>query len=385
MGTFTAPPQPASTLTLSSLQDPLSVSFLDIRPFISQIGQRGNPQAQPFIDTFDQIQGAFDLIQEILRNNAPNLTRLEIDSADIANLVVGGPNGPGQFQVLNGPPNFDQIGWIGSQAGASSVGINNIAGSLVTTAAPHLLKPVDNVFVENTSAPDQTGFYVVATTPTTTTFTVVGGFNTPNSTGGDMTKQFQGEWIKTFAAGGSSFDTANLVIDVDGSVFITDADFTLTTGGSTIAIVSQTIPVIGDPGVSVTDDTNHWFSAMTARGFYVMPPSGGSVAHMIIVGGTDGEITLESTAGNGSIAISANGGGMSGTNAGAVHSWNLGALQLAFDSTQVVTARQTGWSGLILGTLTRTGFDTATVTLAQLAQRVGALIADLETHGLIGT
>jgi hypothetical protein len=37
------------------------------------------------------------------------------------------------------------------------------------------------------------------------------------------------------------------------------------------------------------------------------------------------------------------------------------------------------------GTSTRTGFDTASVTLEQLAQRVKALIEDLSTHGLIGS
>lgn len=50
---------------------------------------------------------------------------------------------------------------------------------------------------------------------------------------------------------------------------------------------------------------------------------------------------------------------------------------------QVVAARQTGW-GAPTNTLTRTTFDTTTVTLPQLAARVGALITDLMTHGLIG-
>ena len=50
--------------------------------------------------------------------------------------------------------------------------------------------------------------------------------------------------------------------------------------------------------------------------------------------------------------------------------------------TQVVGAQITGW-GAITGTIVRTGFDTGTVTLAGLAQRVGQIIADLRTHGLI--
>ena len=56
-------------------------------------------------------------------------------------------------------------------------------------------------------------------------------------------------------------------------------------------------------------------------------------------------------------------------------------LQVA--STQVVTARRTGW-GAPTGTATRTAFATGSVTTAQLAERVKALIDDLTTHGLIG-
>lgn len=54
---------------------------------------------------------------------------------------------------------------------------------------------------------------------------------------------------------------------------------------------------------------------------------------------------------------------------------------------QVVSDRKTGW-GSPTGTPTRTAFDTGTVTLSQLAERVKALIDDLHAanggHGLIG-
>lgn len=53
-------------------------------------------------------------------------------------------------------------------------------------------------------------------------------------------------------------------------------------------------------------------------------------------------------------------------------------------ATKVVESRKTGW-GAPTGAATRTTFDTATVTLPQLAERVKALIDDLTTHGLIGT
>jgi hypothetical protein len=53
------------------------------------------------------------------------------------------------------------------------------------------------------------------------------------------------------------------------------------------------------------------------------------------------------------------------------------------DGTQVVTNRQTGW-GAPTGNATRSAFATSSVTLAELAQRVKALIDDLRDHGLIG-
>lgn len=57
------------------------------------------------------------------------------------------------------------------------------------------------------------------------------------------------------------------------------------------------------------------------------------------------------------------------------------------NTTQVLTTRRTGWA-TATGTATRTTFDTTTVTTAQLAERVKALIDDLHGtagHGLIGT
>lgn len=51
---------------------------------------------------------------------------------------------------------------------------------------------------------------------------------------------------------------------------------------------------------------------------------------------------------------------------------------------QILTSRRTGWTAAT-GTATRTTFNTATVTLPQLAERVKALLDDLTAHGLIGT
>lgn len=61
----------------------------------------------------------------------------------------------------------------------------------------------------------------------------------------------------------------------------------------------------------------------------------------------------------------------------------LQALKFKVATLDVVGARKTGW-GAPTGTATRTTFDTGTVTLVQLAERVKALLDDLTSHGLVG-
>ena len=53
------------------------------------------------------------------------------------------------------------------------------------------------------------------------------------------------------------------------------------------------------------------------------------------------------------------------------------------NGTQVLQGRETGWTNMT-GTSTKGGFDTATVTLPQLAQVVRALVAAGMSHGFIG-
>lgn len=60
----------------------------------------------------------------------------------------------------------------------------------------------------------------------------------------------------------------------------------------------------------------------------------------------------------------------------------FGTAILDSDGDQVLGQRITGWAAAT-GTATRTTFATTTVTTEQLAERVKALIDDLETHGLI--
>lgn len=66
---------------------------------------------------------------------------------------------------------------------------------------------------------------------------------------------------------------------------------------------------------------------------------------------------------------------------------NLATGDIQIGGTRVVGARKAGWS-VATGTATRTTFDTATVTLPQLAERVKAIVDDLHAtagHGMFGS
>ena len=122
----------------------------------------------------------------------------------------------------------------------------------------------------------------------------------------------------------------------------------------------------------------------------------GSKAVGIILGGTYGSAAIRIASGQAvAMEVTAN---IKMTYASNVWGFFSGASErVGFDmtatprlrigGTAVVGARKTGWA-TASGTATRTTFDTATVTTAQLAERVKALIDDLHSasgHGLIGT
>ena len=277
---------PTSTLQLGTLAEPDTPALLDLRPMTQRMS---GPSGDILREAFEHIQQAIDNLQQTLRLNSPHLEYLQIDAADIAVLGVGGPYGPGEFTVYNGPPNYDNIGWIGSRAKATSVNLTSIVAGLVTAAAPHLMKSGDNVYIEATTDINNTGFYVVATTPLATTFTVVGGIPGGNSTGGTMTKQFQGEWVKMFAAGGTAFDNAPLQVDVDGSLSITNALITLTGSNGSIVLDPTTNP----PQLVFTDALTGDTIRIVA-GVGIVMATAGSADPSLIIGKT--EIIIKNTA-----------------------------------------------------------------------------------------
>jgi hypothetical protein len=223
---------PSSVLNLGTLSEATAPSLLDIRNAVAGLQGR---DAHILTQAFEQIQTSIDNLQQTLRSASPSLQFLEIDSADITRLCVGGEFDPGQLLVLGGPPSYAAAGWIGTALNASPVTITSITAGTATTAVDHNLKPNAAVLVEGAGAND--GYFIIDTVPTPTTFTVLGAFPV-NTTGGTMTRLFQGGWLAQFACGGTAFDDAPLQVDVDGTLSITDALITLsaTSGGVTNTI-----------------------------------------------------------------------------------------------------------------------------------------------------
>ena len=86
-------------------------------------------------------------------------------------------------------------------------------------------------------------------------------------------------------------------------------------------------------------------------------------------------VTVAGASANGNLILTPKGSGVISTG---VNGW-------AVSGTKVVGARNTGWSAMTGTTDESTVYDTAAVTLPQLAGRVMALQIALTTHGLIGT
>lgn len=90
-----------------------------------------------------------------------------------------------------------------------------------------------------------------------------------------------------------------------------------------------------------------------------------------VYAGLHGAATTWSVGGNGDLSVAGN-RWFSATESG-----------IEIRGAQVLSDRKTGWSAAS-GTATRTTFNTATVTLPQLAERMKAFIDDFISHGAIG-
>lgn len=104
-----------------------------------------------------------------------------------------------------------------------------------------------------------------------------------------------------------------------------------------------------------------------------------------LVGGTDADFkwAVDETGDIGAPGANRPGNANIGT-AVIIDSADLNSGNVKIGGSQVLAKRQIGWAAPT-GTNDRTTFDTSTVTLPELAERVKSLIDDLTTHGIIGT
>lgn len=140
-----------------------------------------------------------------------------------------------------------------------------------------------------------------------------------------------------------------------------------------------------DPGgvprngvVFLMQATADWTAASAPARFLVQTtPSGSTTPVTRVIVESDGGV-LVGTATNTGEKLQVNGDGYF---QGSVNLKTSYAYKI--NNVQVIGARVSGWAAAT-GTAARATFATSTVTTAQLAQRVKALIDDLIAHGLIG-
>jgi hypothetical protein len=187
---------------------------------------------------------------------------------------------------------------------------------------------------------------------------------------------YEGGWFKTLGVGGTNKTTAKLQADANGNLSITDGLITVsaTIGGYVQTLVinptTTTAPIL----IYRANLNQTWIGAgsiwMGGHGTGPQFPTAGMMA------------------GSGVASVDVNGGG-SGPRASISVTASYGAIDVSNGATftvngiQVLGPRKPGW-GAPTGTATRSTFDTGTVTVSALAERVKALIDDLTSHGAIG-
>lgn len=196
------PATPSSTLTLSPLVERLAPYGAPIRTALNTLKARKDTTNWSAISA---LLSRIEAIEELLRTSSPALDSLSLSYADIGELVIGGEYGPGDISILTGPPDYEEIAWIGTHVDLSTVTVTSISaiGEWVTATA-HGLEPGDRVYYSGSAGWDDR-YWKVLTTPSTTTFTTTSNAGVTGS-GGTIQKVFVGGHFEQLAVGGDLTD-----------------------------------------------------------------------------------------------------------------------------------------------------------------------------------
>lgn len=198
----------------------------------------------------------------------------------------------------------------------------------------------------------------------------------------------QGEPVTTLIAGtagritkfaGGTRIADSIIFEENGAILV-EGDLVANNqqlGGALTLAAGLSSIIVAPAGGSGTDPTITFRTSQNTRAIIGVP----AVANDLVVGSVEGDLVLRVQPG-GALKVAVNAGTLvhfqvstSGIDHVGVHRIN---------GVQVLTTRRTGYAAMT-GTANRgTVWDTATITLDQLAQRVKAMQDDHMTHGTLG-
>lgn len=169
-----------------------------------------------------------------------------------------------------------------------------------------------------------------------------------------------------------AFDLTGAMIELEHNSTATGNFLNLIGASSTVKFQVKST---GDTGINVTPTAKLHVkgTGTTTSELFRLDDSASTNRFLVLDNGTTtitGNVTVTDT-------YNLSFGTTTGTKIGTSTTQKIGF----FNSTPIV--QPTGWTAPT-GTLSRTGYDTSTVTVAQLAQNLAALITDLKSLGLIG-
>ncbi len=170
--------------------------------------------------------------------------------------------------------------------------------------------------------------------------------------------------------------TVSHTISADPGLILTAAVSRIVAGATSFAIRNA---ANSSDNLLVTDA-----GVVTARG--ILKVSGGLAGTDDLEVAGAGTVTIKNAIAGGGL-VTVGGGGTGGNATVNVQKGGAGTSRFQVEGTDVVKVRKTGWATWT-GTPNRATKDTATATLADVAQTLKALIDDLHGtagHGLIGT